>query len=279
MSKNILASQHKAHIIKLLEELFWGTTNGYIPIWCKLSRQSRFVHVSDIAGAARQILSLCHSDDVYVGRGLQGSVSNSGSRGGNDGVTFVGGVFLDSDTQEGSHGSADNPKDPNTLPVNTEEVLRILQRCGLPEPTLVVHTGGGCHIHHLYEDPQQLLTDEQRNAEAALSKAFQDAVRAEFKKHNYTLDHTADLARVCRPPNTLNHKDEPAKPVRLLAVGPRVDRAVIERWVAERVPPAFGKAVVPRLNESMHEIVDAAHKEAKDKYLPANRDKLTSDAP
>lgn len=273
MSNNILVGQYTSDIIQFLEELYQGTPNGYIPIWCKRSRQSSFVPVSDIVGAAQQILSLCHADDVYVGRGLQKSKLGSSSRGGNDGVVFVGGVFLDIDTREGRHGSKDSPTDPNLLPANTAEVLGILGEAELSDPTLVVHTGGGCHIHYLYENPQQLTTAEQRDAEAALSRDFQAAIRAEFQKHGYTLDHTAELARVCRLPDTFNRKGGLVKTVRLLSTGSRIDRAVIERWVAERVPPASGKAVVPRLNKNMHEIVDIAYEEAKDKYLPVNRDK------
>lgn len=271
--QNHILEENTSDIFKFLKSLYHGASTGIITVWCKRSRQTYSFSIGDIDSAARQILALCQSDDVYIGRGLQGNAPPPGSRGNNEGVAFLGGVCLDIDTREGRHGSRDKPTDPETLPLNADEALQIVREAGLPEPTIVIHTGGGCHIHYLYHTAQILETESQRDGEAALSTAFQATVRPYFASRGYTIDSTADLARLCRAPGTLNHKDQPAKPVRLISTGARIDRFIIEKWIADRAAATSGTAIVPRINKSAQSILDLALSQAHDKYKPENRDK------
>lgn len=271
MQNDILEIPCQYQLTHFLRDFYYGASDGYIPIWRKPSHKTTFVHVNDLNNAARQILTACQCEDVYIGHGLQGNALPTGSRGNNEGVVFVGGLFADIDTQEGFHGSQSNPTNPKTLPLNAGEALQILRDAGLPEPTLLIHTGGGCHIHYLYQDGRMLANDEQREAEAKLSRDFQALIKAEFQKHSYKLDSTPDLARLCRPISSFNHKGKPAKTVRLISRGPRVDRLVFEKLVAERSAPAVGNAIVPRLNKTAQEAIDLAFVETNDRYIRGNQ--------
>ena len=244
MQNNIHTVSSTSDLTSCLRELYHGASAGIITAWSKTSRQTYSFSVDDIDSAARQILALCQSHDVYIGHGLQGSAPPRRSRGNNEGVVFVGGIFLDIDTQEGPHGSAETPHGSKSLPTDTDEALKILRDAGLPEPSLLVQTGGGCHAHWLYKEPKMITTEAERSDESALSRAFQQTVRAVFKRQGYELDSTHDLARLCRAPGTFNHKESPVKPVQLLAVGSRYDRSEIQTWASFRFPPVPSQTAI-----------------------------------
>lgn len=205
--------------------IFHQAEGGFIVLWLKLPEGSSETYsfpVTNLEGAAAKLAELAQRGDTYVARGLQAVQPGAGKRGDEAGVIFVGGLFADIDTREGPHKGTP----PNELPADEKEALKLIAEAGLPLPTLLVHTGGGCHPHWLYTSPTMLLTLQERAAEKVLSKALQKRLRDTFQGHGYTLDATHDLTRVCKSPGTLNHKTAPdLKPVRMVSTGPRYDRA------------------------------------------------------
>jgi hypothetical protein len=206
-------------VLHFFQHFFEGATDGWVVVWGKDRRTNAF-KVTDLEGAAAKLTELAAKGDTYVGRGLQATRPTGGSRGDENGVTFVSGIFVDVDTREGPH------KTPaKELPADANEALALVREAGLPEPTVIIHTGGGVHLHWTYTAPVMLVEEEERTAEKALAEGWLARLRTVFKAHGYKLDGVADLCRVCKAPGTWNHKTNPAKPVRLVTMGERVERA------------------------------------------------------
>ena len=218
--------------LDFLKHFFDGATDGYIVVWGKNDKRTHSFHVSDMEGAVAKLDELSPVGDTYVARGLQESAVRGYDRGNEKGVRFVSGVWADIDTREGPHGSREKPVDTMTLPADLNETMELVRVAGLPEPTVIIHTGGGCHLHWTYTAPAMLMTEAERVAEKALAEAWLARLRAVFQTRGYKLDGVADLCRVVKIPNTWNHKTNPAKPVRLVSLGQRIERADVLSIVA-----------------------------------------------
>lgn len=218
--------------LDFLKHFFDGATDGYIVVWGKNDKRTHSFHISDMKGAVAKLDELSPVGDTYAARGLQQSAVRGFDRGDEEGVRFVSGVWADIDTREGPHGSPKKPVDPMTLPADLNEALALVQAAGLPDPTVIIHTGGGCHLHWTYAVPVMLMTEAERVAEKALAEAWLARLRAVFKARGYKLDGVADLCRVVKIPNTWNHKTNPAKPVRLVTMGQRIERDDVLNIVA-----------------------------------------------
>jgi len=222
--------------VNFLAQIFDGATEGHVVVSRKLSAESFDVHsfsVTDLPAAAGKLVELAAHGDTYVSRGLQEGRPAGRGRGSAKGVVFVGGVWADIDTREGPHSAA-----PKTLPADATEALALITEAGLPVPTLLIHTGGGCHAHWLYEAPAVLSTPEERAAENAFAKAFQEQLSRAFRARGYAaVDPTANIAWICKAPGTLNHKTAPVlKPVEAMKVeggGQRYDRAELAALVTK----------------------------------------------
>lgn len=218
-----------------LNDIFRGATEGHIVVSLKRGPNDFEVYpfpVTDLPAAAAKLVELGDLGNAYVSRGLQGRGPAGRGRGSAEGVTFVGGIWADIDTREGPHSTA-----PEKLPADAAEALALITEAGLPVPTLLLTTGGGCHAHWLYETPAVLSTPEERAAENAFASAFQGQLRRVCKAHGYDLDTTASIAWICRVPGTFNHKTAPdLKPVEAMEIeggGHRYDRAELAALVTK----------------------------------------------
>ena len=83
--------------------------------------------------------------------------------------------------------------------------LDVLQ--ALPsKPSAILHTGGGLHAYWLFETPLYLTTETERSQMTQLLRQFAYTLCQRGKEQGWTLDALRDLARVLRPPGTINHK-------------------------------------------------------------------------
>lgn len=200
-------------------------------VWGKNDKRTYAFHITDLEAAAAKLVELSQDGDTYVGRGLQRERPEGRSRGDEETVIYVSGLWADIDTREGPHGSPENPTDPLTLPANLKEALELIREAGLPEPTVTIHTGGGIHLHWTYTAPTMLMTEADRTEEKALAVAWLARLRAVFKTRGYKLDGVAALNWVCKAPGTWNHKTKPAKPVTLVsATGRRSNAPTPSPW-------------------------------------------------
>jgi hypothetical protein len=100
------------------------------------------------------------------------------------------------------------------------------------EPSMLVASGGGVHPYWLLDEPLELRSGEDRDRAKRLVEGFQARLRREARERfDAGLDSTHDLARVLRPPGSMNGKGSPPKPVELLDDGGR--RYALEELAAE----------------------------------------------
>lgn len=129
---------------------------------------------------------------------------------------------------------------------------------GILEPTMLVNSGGGLHGYYLLERMLPLGSTEDRARARALVQGFQARLRTEAHERFGVrkLDSTHDLARVFRPPGSMNGKGETPRPVQLLDDGgPRytVEQIDAETICVEDPPPTdAGEAST----ECVREILD-----------------------
>lgn len=75
-------------------------------------------------------------------------------------------------------------------------------------PSVVVLSGHGLQPHWIFERPVTMNTAEERDRVKRLLVGLQAILRGKAVAKGWTLDKTADLARVLRIPGTLNRKHE-----------------------------------------------------------------------
>lgn len=107
----------------------------------------------------------------------------------------IGGAWCDLDV--------DNPTRKKAgLPKNLEEIHLALDELPL-RPSLRIRTGGGIHAWWRFKEPWILEDDAERAKARRIVEGWQREIA---RQAGFTIDPTADLARVLRPPGTTNHK-------------------------------------------------------------------------
>ena len=116
----------------------------------------------------------------------------------NDGAYVVPGLWFDLDLAYGQHASS-------TLPTTDDQALDWL--FALPaQPSLIVHSGGGLYPFWLFREPYRVTTPAELEAIQALSEQFTHTLGVAGRTRGWTLDALGDMARVLRPPGTVNYK-------------------------------------------------------------------------
>jgi len=136
--------------------------------------------------------------DVYIKRASQYIKPDRGSSGTADIAYLQRVITADIDIQSDAHKS-------QTLPASKDDALKLLSESGLPEPTLIVHTGNGLM-------PMWVLREPQRVADVAPIQAGVEAqLRLTAARYGWTLDNTSDAARSIRVIGSYNWKQRPQK--------------------------------------------------------------------
>jgi hypothetical protein len=94
-----------------------------------------------------------------------------------------------------------------TTPTNEDEALDLLRRSGLPEPTRIVHSGGGAYAHYLFSEPFVIRDERDRRRVATVLKLL---TRKGQSRHSAQVGGAwitvSDLARITRLEGTANWK-------------------------------------------------------------------------
>lgn len=192
--------------IQFLEALYGEELPGHLVIWTLEGRASHY-HTSLTRAANDAVALVKQNKNVYFGVCLQNKKAalarDKKSRGFEDTVAAIPGFWIDIDIQGPGHKAQD-------LPVSTKEALDFTNDFPLP-PTLIVHSGGGLHAYWLFKELIELESDEEIKAFATMSRRFQHTLIEAAKKQKWSLDNTADLARVLRLPGTMNLKHDPVE--------------------------------------------------------------------
>jgi hypothetical protein len=150
--------------------------------------------------AATIAATLSQQDTVYFGVAIQRPDCSPGPyhRSTNIGAYIVPGLWFDLDLSYGQHATS-------KLPATDGEAIDFL--CRLPAaPSLLIHSGGGLYGYWLFREPYVIGTDAEHHAMSQLAKQFAYTLMTAGKSRDWTLDALGDMARVLRPPGTINYK-------------------------------------------------------------------------
>jgi hypothetical protein len=195
-------------IAAFLACVYSGCSTGYLTIWTKQDKTTRYFDVSKLDTAAEYARERAQSGhDVYFGVGLRGQDFGPTARGKKSDVVTLPGIWLDIDIQGPGHKEA-------VLPTSIDEATAILDLCPM-EPTLLVDSGGGLHVYWLFDRPLDVGT--QHDHINAAFKTFEKRIRLKvLDKLGFKIDATANIDRVLRLPDTWNYKSDPARPVSVI---------------------------------------------------------------
>lgn len=170
--------------------------------------------------------------NVYFNVGLRAATCQPSvsSRGTSADVCALPGLWAELDFQEGVH--ADASRYP------TRKALLAWLGTLPCQPTMLIESGGGFHAYWLFKECWLLETPAEQAQAARLLGQMQRTLQGWAREAGWSIDSTHDLARVLRPPGTLNVKYTPPRQVTPLhADGPRYEpREIEESWWLDPSP-------------------------------------------
>jgi hypothetical protein len=201
----------------------WGPKPpGLVQLWSASTKRTTYLH--ELGGLDALDLDPV---DLYTGVGLSPTAYNARQRCKAHDIAAIAGLWLDVDIA--------NDKCP------TDSAAHQIAGA-IAEPTLVIHSGGGLHVWHLFEKPLELGTPATRSNAAILADAWVTAHQGIAAGHGWKLDAVKDLARLLRVPGTLNGKTDPPRPVQAVVTdGPRYTPYLLNQLVKEHVPAAMAR--------------------------------------
>lgn len=194
-------------VLEWLDKLYGGSP-GYFTV-CAFDKgrivSTKWYATSEIARAARTIEHASASYDIYVSVATHVEPQTGKSRGSTKTVQSIAGFWSDLDIGTEGHKAATFPN-----PKDEAEALSILD--GLPEPSAVLHSGGGLQAWWFFDEPWT-FTDSTEAASA--SDAWQRLLIERAEARGLHVDSVGDLPRILRVPGTQNHKLGTPRPVQL----------------------------------------------------------------
>lgn len=195
-----------SEIREWLERLY-GQSPGYFGITAFAGgrpRKTQWFETSRIDAAERTINKYADRADLYLS--VSTHVEPQQTRGGESSVISIPGFWADLDIGEVGHKPASLPNPPNET-----AALSIVE--GLPEPSMLMHSGGGLQAFWLFDTPWVFNEPADK---AAAKKAIQEwgnLLENKGQLLGFHIDKVADLARIFRTPGSINHKEGLKRPV------------------------------------------------------------------
>lgn len=157
------------------------------------------IDAADFASKAFELDSA--ENDAYFGISLRKTGLSKFVRGLESDLTYVLGVGIDVDVVV--DGVDSKKKRFETV---QSAVACVANAVPVP-PTMIVHSGGGLHMHWLYKEPFEILTESDRNLASNVAMEWNKKISAAASDAGgYSVDSVFDLTRVFRIPGTLNRK-------------------------------------------------------------------------
>lgn len=182
-----------------LEKLH-GRSPGYFSVVVFQDGEVKVVRAFDKStlDTAAASIEATHAGDVYISCATYRNPPDLKSRGKGKNSVSIPGLWAEIDIDGPGH-----KPDPTKLPLpkNVNEALSVLDN--LPEPTEIVHSGGGLHVWWLFDEPW-IYTDTEQ-AQAATDD-WQRLITQRAEEKGFSVDKVSDLARILRPPGTVNLK-------------------------------------------------------------------------
>lgn len=112
---------------------------------------------------------------------------------------YLPGFAMDLDIKGPGHKALNYPE-------TEQDLITLLRKAGLPEPSVWVHSGGGRYPFWKLEQPADLTLPGALEQAAATSLALHKLVIEWAADSDWKVDNTSDLARIYRLPGTHNRK-------------------------------------------------------------------------
>lgn len=170
-------------------------------------RKTQWFATSALDAAEKVILKYADKADLYLSVGTHAEPQPT--RGGESTIISIPGFWSDLDIGEVGHKPASLPN-----PANESDALSIVE--GLPEPSMLMHSGGGLQAFWIFENGPWIFESAEDKAKA--KKAIQEwanLLEDRGKALGYHVDKVADLARILRVPGSVNHKEGLKRPVQI----------------------------------------------------------------
>lgn len=167
-------------------------------------RKTQWFETSELDAAIKTINKYSNKADLYLSVGTHSEPQTT--RGGEKTIISIPGLWADLDIGEIGHKPASLPN-----PSTEQEALSIVE--GLPEASMLMHSGGGLQAFWLFDEPW-VFKDTADKAQA--KKAIQEwanLIEQKGQLLGFHVDKVADLARILRVPGSINHKEGLTRPV------------------------------------------------------------------
>lgn len=218
--------------------LLHGTSPGLMHL-CSDSARNQMPNwsgrtFSDVADAVdyAERLDLRGDKGIYVRTTTLARPLKVGERGGEKDSRSLPGFAFDIDIAGPGHKHKAAEYGGRELPPDVATAMAIVASVGLGEPTLWVHSGGGCYPWFMFEEPIDVSEPLELELVQAVSNKIDKVLHQAFKDAGYHYGTGVnDAARVLRLPGTVNRKDgAPARNCRMIEPAPYVfhDFATLE---------------------------------------------------
>ncbi len=189
-------------------ERLYGQSPGYIAITAFSGgrpRRTMWKSTSELDAAEKIIRVNAKKADLYVSVGTHDAPQEKG-KGGEKSVLSIPGFWADLDIGEAGHKPASLPN-----PASESEALSIVE--GLPEPSMLLHSGGGLQAFWLFDEPWVFNEPIDKTAAKQASQEWHNLLEQKGKQLNYHVDKIHNLDRILRVPETFNLKEGNSRPV------------------------------------------------------------------
>ena len=131
--------------------LYGGIEEGYITVWHKRTKRTKWFHIKDKDEAVKYALSKAtdekFSDEIYYGVCLRKERREETVRGELADISVMPCLWWDIDVAED-----DNVHAQKDLPNSIEEAIDFVKSIS-PPPSVIVHSGHGLHVYWLLAKP------------------------------------------------------------------------------------------------------------------------------
>ena len=240
--------------LEYLNLLFSKVESGNLVVVEKLSKfrwhHNHFDAVTQREEAAAYALKKSLSHSTYIAWTTHDPIKAKNRKGhftrSIESALAVPGFALDIDLAGGDHAAQNLPKTP-------EDAAKLLDKAGVPMPSIILNSGGGLYALWLFREPFVIHTDADRTRISVAMKAFESAARVPFLKAGLKLDAIGELSRILRVPGLINAKYD----VAVSYLMRRDERYNLEELSAF-APQQAGKSLVPIAAASVRAATDGS---------------------
>lgn len=167
-------------------------------------RNTQWFESSRIDAAEKTITKYATKADLYLSVGTYAEPQPK--RGGEAGIISIPGFWADLDIGEIGHKPASLINPPNE-----QDALSIVD--GLPEPSMLLHSGGGLQAFWLFDEPWVFSEASDKTAAKKASQEWHNLLEEKGKALGFHVDKIANLDRILRAPGSYNHKTGDARSI------------------------------------------------------------------